>query len=201
MAALHEATTLLKFEQAIEDFKSTAAVFERRQAIAIQTEDDIRKNPSSNQRQLAEAEDLVDEIGTRYMDWLLGAVSDQVQMIAHVPGYLTFLEQEGKWEILEDVLDVTGHVGAADNIREYIDREIGWGTVANAVALSSLGSGHYYRDNNPDEFFGFEECAICLTDVNAYNFTCGLECGHTFHASCMENVVDYRCPLCRQPFK
>jgi DNA repair exonuclease SbcCD ATPase subunit len=43
-------------------------------------------------------------------------------------------------------------------------------------------------------------CSICLENFSANTCSCKLPgCGHTFHVSCILNVVQYdiRCPICR----
>jgi hypothetical protein len=42
------------------------------------------------------------------------------------------------------------------------------------------------------------ECVIC-TEILSSNDVPREECGHTFHLSCLQNMYEAKCPLCRTP--
>ena len=48
------------------------------------------------------------------------------------------------------------------------------------------------------------DCAICLEPFEDARATCELPCGHVFHTVCMLQSGlsgNYRCPICRHPFR
>ena len=55
----------------------------------------------------------------------------------------------------------------------------------------------YIKTNN------FIKCAICLQEEceesKESNIKYTFDCYHTFHKSCINNLVNDLCPLCRQP--
>ena len=50
-----------------------------------------------------------------------------------------------------------------------------------------------------------DQCAICLAGLSPHSAErVALPCGHVFHASCVDGIVEHgghRCPLCRVPFR
>ncbi|XP_047342198.1 probable E3 ubiquitin-protein ligase XERICO [Impatiens glandulifera] len=64
-----------------------------------------------------------------------------------------------------------------------------------------------FRTRNPPIKFGSichheQECSVCLNEFEDESLINQLECGHVFHANCMEKWLDcwnITCPLCRSP--
>jgi hypothetical protein len=49
------------------------------------------------------------------------------------------------------------------------------------------------------EAFPETDCPICLVELGKVNVVT-IECGHTFHFSCLNQILNDNCPKCRQPF-
>ena len=49
------------------------------------------------------------------------------------------------------------------------------------------------------EPFPETNCPICLMELGKVNVVT-IECGHTFHFSCLNQILNDNCPKCRQPF-
>ena len=43
------------------------------------------------------------------------------------------------------------------------------------------------------------ECTICLEDISCKNCYTLLNCGHSYHLSCITRCQPNYCPLCRSP--